>query len=410
MTAANLTTSAPIFRLAFPDRRVLEITYEHVFHGLLKKKMDLTGNPWGMDFQIGHAAGGSSTFASAIANKLPNNYKGLAFSPANYYQTSDIETKIFRLAKSPDGLIDDVKRQVEGVIIAAGNALAAAEYGDGGGSLATIGSGSGTPTLTLANPDDIVRFEVGMHLDGSTTSGAATGGAAITGGVGAVISAMDSDVGTITTTGGVNWSAATGINGIADGNFLFRQGDYALALKGLGAWLPAAAVGNTDSFGGLNRFTDTRLTGSRTAAQATILATLQKAMARIYRDGGKTDTILLNTEDFDRLNRELGAAVRYVDAMAYGKVGAGYKAIEIVGQGGTAKVYSDAYCPKSTAFLLQIDTWELWSAGQPIGNLNDGDKLPMSRNANSDAFEIRYGGYVQLMCSAPWKNGRAALP
>jgi hypothetical protein len=160
----------------------------------------------------------------------------------------------------------------------------------------------------------------------------------------------------------------------------------------------------------VDRSVDTRLSGCRLAAGATIQATLLALMARAYRDGGLIDHIFVNPTDYRRLVDELSGKVQYIQSKSYGTASAGFSGVQIVGEAGPAVVYSAAFCPSGFAYGLQMDTWLLASAGDCPGNLNDGDRLPGLRDANSDSTEFRLGYYAQLLCYAPWKNGRAVLP
>jgi hypothetical protein len=405
---ASTTSLAYLLKTIYP-LGLASIGYEDsAFLALLKKRTDFKGENMAVPLKYANQTGRSASFTRAKALKRPSAGKKFSITRARDYCLGGIDAEAMKAAVSTGAMADGLKTEIESMGYSMTRSLCASLFRDGGGVIGVIASGVGTPTITLTQPDDIVFFEVGMTIDGSTTPG--VGGVAITGGVGAVISAIDREAGTITTTGAVNWNSATAINGIANGNYLFQSGDYGAKLKGLDAWLPATAPTGGDSFFGVDRSTDvTRLAGIRVAALSTIEETLRHAIALVAREGGKTDTIVMHPLDFDDLCTALGSKVTYMNLQPKDAPGVGFEAVKIIGSSGPVKVLPDLNCDRGTAYALQMNTWTLWSLDELIHTVDD-DGNKMLRDSDSDSVEVRMRSFPQLVCTAPGYNARITLP
>lgn len=378
------------------------------FVGLVPKDTNFKGLDRAVTLRYTPEPGGSATFATALANKNPSKYKQFKVTRASDYVVSSLSTELYRAAKGTGGaaIVDALESILNGMKNTAKRSLSRSLYGNGGGVRGIIASGVASSTIVLNNPDDIVNFEVGMQLDGATTDGLS--GSVIVGGANSVIVAIDRDAGTITNSGAANWNAASGINGIANGNYLFRGGDFGLVLRGLDAWIPATVTANL--FFGVDRTADSeRLAGCRlTSAAATVEATILNLLKRVYRAGGSPDTVLLHPEVFNRLVKELGSKRTYTETRST-DASVGYRGLVIEGQGGQARVFSDPNCPSGTIYALTLDTWKFATLGDPMSIIDEDGKM-MLRESNADAFELRMATWGNLICDAPAYNGRAPAP
>lgn len=409
MAASTTTTIANILKEQWDPNTLREVFYDNCpLFALVKKKDNLTGEGISKVLRYASHAGGSATFSRAQANKNPNRYAKFQLTRAKDYVLGSIESEAIRASKGKESsLVDAVEAEMAGMTSHHRVSVCGSLYRNGGGAIGVIdSSGAAATTITLATPDDVIFFEVGMQIDGATTDG--TSGAVITGGAASVIAAIDRETGALTNDASANWSAGTGINGIAAGNYLFRGGDFGAKVKGLDAWLPSSAPGSTTFFG-VNRSLDTtRLGGIRVSAQNNIQETLLKGMALAFREGGKVDHIFLNPEDHRLLVLALDNKVQYVDVKT-DSPNVGFKGIQITGASGSAKVIADPFCPRSVAYGLQLDTWTYHHMGE-IGSLLDEDGNMYLREGSADAIEIRMVTFSQLGTDAPGYNFRAALP
>lgn len=90
--------------------------------------------------------------------------------------------------------------------------------------------------------------------------------------------------------------------------------------------------------------------------------------------------------------------VQYVDLKVTADVG--FRGIVVNGPRGPIKVIPDQNCPSGRAFMLQLDTWKLYSLGK-APKILDADGMKMLRESSADAVELRVGFYAQLGCRAP---------
>lgn len=407
MANASTTSLQYILKTIYPNG-LASVGYENSpALALIRKRTDFTGENQAVPLRYGNQTGRSATFTRAKALKSPSSGKKFLVTRAKDYCLGGIDAEAMKAAMSSGAIAEGLKNEIESMAYSMTRSISGALFRTGGGVIGQIASGSATPILTLASPDDIVNFEVGMTLDGSNTPG--FGGVATQGvAPGAVVSAVDRIAGTVTSTGLVAWNVA--IPGLVDGDYLFQSGDYGGKVKGFNAWIPSAAPGALDSFFGVNRSADvTRLGGIRVSALSTIEETLLYAVSLVGREGGKVDTIFMHPLDFKDLVTALGSKVMYTQVSASTTAAVGFKAVEIIGTTGPVKVIADLNCERGVAWALQLDTWCLWSLGDLIHTVDD-DGNKMLRDSDSDSVEIRMRSFAQLVCSAPGYNARVVLP
>ena len=80
----------------------------------------------------------------------------------------------------------------------------------------------------------------------------------------------------------------------------------------------------------------------------------------------------------------------------------------INGPRGMIKVIPDQNCPEDVAYMLQMNTWKLYSLGKAVKVLNS-DGLNMLRQSSADGVELRHGFYGNVGCRGPGYNVRVAL-
>lgn len=311
------------------------------------------------------------------------------------YSLASITNEVLEASKgNANAFMEAATVEIDGAIQSATRSLAIALYGTGSGSIGQVANSSfSTTVLQLSSPDDVTNFEVGMKLVTSATDG---GGSVRSGTL--TIVGVDRDLGTVTMSGNLS----SGISAIAQNDYIFVEGDYDAKVKGLRAWVPDSAPGAT-SFFGVNRTADvTRLGGIRFDASAMpIEEGLIAASSRVAREGGKPTHCFMNYSDFADLEKALGSKVQYVDLKVNADIG--FRGMTINGPRGPIKVIPDQNCPAGRAFMLQLDTWKLYSLGK-APKILDADGMKMLRESNADAVEVRVGYYAQLGSRAPGWN------
>lgn len=335
------------------------------------------------------------------------------------YQLVTITNLLMEQTKSNAGaFVDAAKLQMDGGFRNITNNIAFELLSDGSatrGQLAASGGYSitgSTVTLTLANANNIVFFEVGMTLAASSTSGGAPSTDYVS------VTAVNRSTGVVTgtsSTGGAlsgNWANSAYISVLGDipssGITQISQAD---AMCGIQAWIPATDPSGSDNFWGVNRSADpTRLAGLRYNATAqTIEEGLTNALAYLNREGGKPDLCLMDFASYAALVNALGGKVVNIQ-VKHDEVDVAFEGIRFQSAYGVVTVLADRNCPPQTAFLLTMATWKLRSLGKVPHILTYGlEGLEGLRVGNADALEIRIGYYGNLICSAPGWNCRVAL-
>lgn len=178
----------------------------------------------------------------------------------------------------------------------------------------------------------------------------------------------------------------------------------------MSAWIPATSPSNTPFFSVDRSVDPTRLGGIRYDGSALpIEEAIIGAIHRVAREGGKPTHCFMNYKRWDELVKSLGSKVNYIDeAVKTGEAFVSFRGVMVHGPKGPVKVMPDQNCPNDVAFLLQMDTWKLYSLGK-VPRLIDSDGLKMLRESSADAVEVRVSYYAQLGCRAPGYNARIKL-
>jgi hypothetical protein len=365
---------------------------------MVNKINDFYGANYPLPMRVTNPQGRSAAFPNAQAQKKPSNYKTFTLSRASDYSLASISTEaILASETNPGAFLKLATAEIDGALESLKRSISWALYGDGSGSLGPIASvSSANPeVITLTNVEDIVKFEIGQTLEarnGATSRIFATGVSS------AVVTNVDRNLGTITL-GAVDNSGPT--TTIVAGDTLNVVGDYNAKLSGLKAWIPDSAP-TTALFFGVDRTIDSvRLGGIRLSGTGLpVDEMLVNGARRAGREGANPDQVFMGFSKYSELEKVLGAKVKYID-VEVAKVA--FRGIEVSGPQGTIKVLPDRDCPENHIYMLQMDTWALYSLKDPVMIVDlDGNK--MLRESSADAFEVRCATYSQLGCDAPGKN------
>lgn len=327
------------------------------------------------------------------------------------------------LAAFMDGATMNVNAGINNITIDLAHDL----FNDGSGSRGTFGLGNGsisTGVITLDGAAQSVQFEIGMTLVSYSVSGT-TATQSTSSALGYVI-AVDYDAGTVTVSTAQGGSAGTPTNWSTSFPYLAVQGDVNFAsgglgsslmlkLAGFGAWIPATAPSNTDSFFGQNRSASpTRLAGNRfNGSNETIEEALIDAAAITAQNrsiAGYPDYCFLNFVSYAALIKTLGSRVQYVD-VKHDEIDISFEGVQLITAYGKITVLPDRNCPAQTAYLICMKTWKLRTLGRAPKILIYGsyDSNQGLRVGTADAVEIRIGYYGNLTCNAPVANCYVSL-
>jgi hypothetical protein len=418
MTALNLTSFEAALKVHYTDLRVKNLVYRNnPWLAAIPKMEAFGGKMLPLPLQVGVPQGRSADFEIAQQAKSPGVYKDFQLTRIRNYGLAAIQNEVLEASVgNANAFMQAAASEIDGILRALTQDLAGGLYGTGTGERGTIAAVDPVAlTITLANPTDVVRFEVEMeltfqHVLGQASSVFVIGESKIT--------AVDRDTGVITLDAfPAPWGGPPAA-GLSVGDFIFQRGDQPVAgdpnkkITGLAGWLPSVAPvgGPGTEFFGVQRESDpTRLAGIRYDGTAeTIEEAMIGAGALLFREGGRPDVIFMNPLSYSELIKSLGSKVVY-DLMRSSDVAdVFFEAVRIHLPSGSAMVVADPNCPSGRAYMLQMDTWKLYSLGMaPKILMTDG--LRFLRENNADAVEVRAGYYAQMGCTAPGWNATIAL-
>jgi hypothetical protein len=391
------------------------LTYKNrPFYALVEKDEDFGGDVLPIPTGIANPMGRSATFSYALANQTPSNYKSFNLIPFYNYGTASISRRTMLASdKAPhDAWIKARISETDNMLDALANDIAIDLFQTGTGARSQIATNATYPvtgtTIQVLNNRDIQRFEIGQTLvfgPNANGSGIRAGQAQVVG-----ITRDVSTSGGLLVFGG-NLNAL--ITSPANGDYIFVQGDPTLKMPGLLGWLPTTnrpTVGGGDNWFGVDRSADvTRLAGCFFDGSAlTIEECFVQAMGIADQEGGAPDYGFVNYRQWANLENALGSRVRYAE-VDLENIKFGMRGIQLQGPSGPVTILADRYCPDANFFLLQMNTWKLYSTG-PAPALVDEDGNVLLRSQTIDGFDIRAAGYMCLGCHAVGKNLSGLLP
>ena len=403
----DTTAASGILKNRYTTMRIQTLAFKSALLALLPKDTEQGGTAYigAIRSAVGSTASHTATTSFTTTPNTCSIYNQWTCPYTDSYSTANVTGgAIDRTKGEANALVDAMVSEFDGAFIDIGQMLGQDLFGNGGGSYGQISTTSNpaTPTITLANPSQIVNFSQGQILQVSQDDG--TGGNSVRTGT-VTVSAVDINLGTITCTG--NWTA--GIAACVAGDFLFQQGNYDGAYAGLAGWLPAynARSGLGTAFNGVVRSADpVRLAGvAVNGAGNPKDVSLIKATSLIQRWGGRPDYVVLNPLDYSSIVTAATSRIVYTTVQSFDNAQLSFKASELATEYGMLTLVTDVFCPVGTCYLLQMDTWLMPSMGEVPRVWGTGvDGLEWLRGSG-DSFQLRCVARSTTYCSAPGKNG-----
>jgi hypothetical protein len=371
---------------------------------MVPKKTDATGKYVPIPIIYETSQGASNTFTNAQGNQSPALLAEFMVPLRPDYGIATLGNQAMEASGDNTGsFLDFATLIVDVAIQGAANRVASAQFRSGTGSIGTLNAAPVAGVITLTNAADVVQFGINQTLQASSTDGGAPRAA-----LGWVV-ARNVSAGTITVSATAMGGAAGSPAGWTTGDFLLVQGDSNAKISGYTAWLPTVAPGPADNFYGVNRSVDTRLYGlAYPGAGQPIEEAIIDASMLVRREKGKPRHFITNYGSESALIKALGARREYVDWTSEDGV-IGFRGVKIQGPGGPIECFSDRNCQAATGFLLQMNTWKLYSLGSVPKIFKYKDGIEMLRLGNGDAMELRVGSYSNLACNAPGWNSQVTL-
>lgn len=387
------------------DGQIVEnLAYDdNPFLTMVPKKPNATGKQIPVPIAYEVSQGRSTNFQYAQLNQSPALLAEFMGVNRPDYSIATLANQAMLASQDERGsFLEFATFYVDIAIQSAALSAASSMYRSGTGSIGQISSIT-AGVITLTNPADTDQFGNNQTLQANSTDGGSPRAA-----LGYVV-ARNVAAGTITVSSSAQGGAAGSPSGWTTSDYLLVQGDNNNKISGLSAWLPSTAPGSTDSFWGVNRSVDSRLYGIYyNGAQQPVEEALIDASLLNRREKGRPRHCMINFGSEAALIKALGARREYVDYKAE-EADIGFRGTKIQGAAGPIDIFADRNCQPATAYLLQLNTWCLYSLNPVPHIFKYGDGLEMLRLANADASEVRCGYYAWLGCRAPGWSSQVAL-
>jgi hypothetical protein len=403
----------------YDDRRVYQMAFKNrpLFAWIPKKTGVTGGSPLGSGYggyqvpiTIDDIAGESATFSDAVTARDGDSHRVWQLNRIKRYATATIDWETVRAMKNDMGaFMTAITPRIDSAINQLSNTLAMGLYHPDG-------SGHRGQIVNPWTPDDVVELSAATahlartwSLRRTLVADTVVSGGTLHAGSAKVVG-IDLEAGTITL------DDKDLITGLAQDDYLFPLGDYAAGatstfMDGLGTWGPdPATVTGGDDFKGVNRsvwkerllMLHNTVALQSAAGDGSFVRGLRQAAAKLQANEGSPDALFVHPDRWAQIESDLASQSRY--EMMMGSDGrTGFDSIVINAGGGKINVVADPWCPPNTGYMLQRNTWELFSIDRvPDFVSDDGNRL--HRLENADEVEFRLGGYFNVCCRAPGHN------
>lgn len=422
-------------KIIYSKQAVVDETYKNrPFHALIGKETDFGGRSFVFDVISSQPQGRSAQFNRAQANKTGIQIDQFTVIRAYDFALASVDVWTMLSAEGEkNSLLQALTGAINGARKSIMRSVAMSEFRDGTGVLGQVVStaGSGPYTIVINRALDITNFEknmsivayapvsaaydVGIALDGTATK--RVGANTITAPDGTT-SAGVMFVKKVDRTSNLTLTVDALATSIAQYDYLLADGDYgtntvgsvtALSkITGLSGWLPYGGPTST-AFFGLDRTTDNvRLAGwsSNQIGKSADEAVLNASMEVFTYGGGMPDYAMVSPIQFNNIVKLQGPTRRVVDVKAKGTT-IGFKALEVLAQGGPLKIMADPNCPDRFGYLLQMEDWKLKTLGALPRFINPNGQTLTQATANQ--IEVRVGYAGNVYCKAPTHSGVLAF-
>ncbi len=416
MSASTLTTFDALLKERYEDSSIVEeLLYpENPFLAMLEKRGDagMVGDVMPVPIHYGNPQGTSGSFSKAQTNASNIKAAKWGIETGNYFGVVEIGDKVIKASRNNKGAFLENKRmEIDGLWETAGENLSIYAWGNGGGALGRIASLNST-TVTLETASDAQNFEVDMYVVSSTADGSGTSDALTDSADQTIITGVNRSTGVLTLTTG-------DINGMAAGDYLFREGDFfgdtgTVVLKGVQAFITSSdtpatlwGVSNTTRATDPQRFAGcrvplTELSGKSYEERIKLLTAYMSG-----RFKAKPATAgFLHPEDFQVLETLMTA--RGLRALEDDNTKFGFMKIDIATGAGRIPIYCDRHCPKGTFFAFRMENFWI-SHMEELLHPQTGDGNTILRRDGSTDYEYRLLSYPLIACNAPKNSGRVPL-
>ena len=402
--ATTMTAWNDALKQYYIDKKPMDVAYHnHPFLQMIPKNTRFRGKNMPLPIIYARPQGRSATFADAQANATSSSLGEFLLTRVKNYAVVTVSGETIEASKGNEySFLEALTTETDLGLKTLGDTLSRQLFRQQNGAIGVVANSSfSTTALDLTNDLDSLNFEVGMKIvfaASTSTCALRDSGEALT--VTAVNRGAAASQITVSANLSPIASSATSDVIIPVGD-LVTPGTY-LCMAGLQDWIPASAPTSTAFFGQDRSKDTTRLGGQRVAFDTSIKQTVINAANVVGREGGEPGVWFLNYTDWATLEVSLDAQV--TGARQPGPAqNFGFRSLQVYGPHGVIDVVPDKDVPTGTGYLIQLDTFALYSIGDAVQILkHDGNS--MLRQNGFDGVEVRMGGYYQLGCRAPGYN------
>lgn len=396
--SVSVSNIPELFRRVYPEKRLhYSMVESSPLAGLIRKKDNFGGEDLATVIKYSNGSKRSATLSVAQSRAAGLKAKKFVLTRVSDYAVIKLDNETIEasarlgdeaiakaLVEETDSALDELRR-----------GFAMDLYRNRQGVLGTISSVS-TTTVTLTNASDAMNFTTGQSIVAaiiaSATSATVRTAATITNiNVGTGVITFDVSV------AGLSWTAADTLHVEGD----ISPTDTVKKVAGLGSYCPITAPTAGESFFGIDRSSYVELlAGWRIDGTARrIDEALKEGFTQVSRGGGKLSHVFMNPTQMNDLSNVI--ETRSVVDNAYGMPKIGYKGVEVVTGGMTAKAFSDWACPVGTVYGVNLEDLEFSSLGAVPRNLLEQHGRSSLDQASNDGIEMRLGYRGNLRCFAP---------
>lgn len=419
-TAFDLLGAAePYMKRVYDERALYSMAYDNrpLYAWVPKRTGILGGSPFGnanggyqVPITIDDIAGESADFKTAAEDRDGMTGEVWQLNRVKRYGTSTMDGEtIDSMGTNVGAFIQATRPLISSAINQVSNSMAYFFYGDGTGARGEVASKAGNAlTLTAASSHQARALGLKRTIVSSST---ASGGSLDGESTGTKVTAIDF------LPNGQSVVTVADATNISVGDYLFIRGDYTasganqVAPEGLGSWGPdPTTITAGNPFKGVDRATykskllmlHATIANQTTPGDGSFVRGIREAAATLGANEGKPDALFVSYQRWAQIESDLASQSRYEMMMGSDGV-TGFDSIVINCGGRRVKCVADPWCPPNTGYLLQRDTWEMYSTKQfPTFLGRDGNTF--HRLELEDSIEFRLGGYANFACKAPGHN------
>jgi len=340
---------------------------------------------------IGARSGASPTLPTAgrtVQEKLQATAKKL-------YARLDIDREaIIAGRKSEQVFVDSTKHEIKAKADRFALDLNRQFYGNGGGTLGLVGSVAGTVvTVTAATFNQNYFMEgdrIQLYADNAGIPGALVGV-----GTTSTITSINPAAGTRTITlDAIDGAAAAGQHIVIEGNANNELTGFASHIDD-----------QSSTIHNINKTTYFRARGVyQDAASASVSVDLMNQLVQqMVSVSVEQPKMVITSPKQWRLISQLLENAKIYHAKDSDKGKFGFGALEYISPLGVLPIYADRFCPDEKMYFVNPESFQFIQR-EDFGWFDE-DGTILMRQATTDAYEARYGGYSELICTCENSNG-----